>query len=266
MSARKSRAIETEKAEGERWSFQPRELERRPERLAYRDVPEAQQLEAGFRGRTSSDRVLGLPRVEGFERSGVISNEEVREFILSSFPERHANNVTMDVVKYSDQYEGDGHSTELGHRSSYELVEGTNIVHKDIVINRETEGGCLDADSVKSTLAHEVGHHAYWMDLSAEERGEWGQISGSRAAGECVSEYARTSEGEDFAESYMTYVLDPKGLESVSAERYRFMRDCVFGGREYQQREAGESESDLLIETVQDRMEDSVKDLLEVES
>jgi len=49
-----------------------------------------------------------------------------------------------------------------------------------------------------------------------------------------VSEYAKTNQFEDFAESYMTYIRDPETLLFASPEKYQFMRDEVFFGREYE--------------------------------
>jgi hypothetical protein len=48
-----------------------------------------------------------------------------------------------------------------------------------------------------------------------------------------VSDYARTDELEDFAESYMFYVRDPAVLRQASPEKYEFLRLELFAGREY---------------------------------
>lgn len=45
-----------------------------------------------------------------------------------------------------------------------------------------------------------------------------------------VSDYARTDDREDFAESVEFYWLAPDELRRVSPAKYRFMRDVVFGG------------------------------------
>jgi hypothetical protein len=59
-------------------------------------------MEKQFREKTESQRVLGLPRVEGFEKSGVMTNDEVRDYLKDTFPERHVNNITTESVRYSD--------------------------------------------------------------------------------------------------------------------------------------------------------------------
>jgi hypothetical protein len=48
-----------------------------------------------------------------------------------------------------------------------------------------------------------------------------------------VSDYARTNEYEDFAESYLAYVRWPQTLLTFSPVKYEFMRAEVFLGKEY---------------------------------
>lgn len=50
-----------------------------------------------------------------------------------------------------------------------------------------------------------------------------------------VSKYAKTSPGEDFAESYTLYRFDPNLLKQISPERYQFMKVQVFKNIEYDQ-------------------------------
>ena len=52
-------------------------------------------------------------------------------------------------------------------------------------------------------------------------------------SGGFVSEYARTNQYEDFAESYKAYVRDPELLQFMNPEKYVFMRDEVCVGQEY---------------------------------
>ena len=67
-----------------------------------------------------------------------------------------------------------------------------------------------------------------WNDLHAESMVQYNEEGTG-----FVSDYARTNQSEDFAESYAAYIRDPEGLAFQSQEKYDFMRDYVFGGREY---------------------------------
>ena len=171
------------------------------------------------------------PRVEGFESSGVMSNEEVKQY-LKTFPEMHVNNITMESVRYNDQYVGDNQAVELGHWENREVVEGLDVHDKNIVINRQSRYGCDDVQSMKETIAHEVGHHVFRVNLKKETdlKKDWEAISGDRPADKCVSEYARTSASEDFAESYLHYVLYPGDLQRINPEKHDFMKRHVFKG------------------------------------
>jgi Mlc titration factor MtfA (ptsG expression regulator) len=192
-------------------------------------------MEQRFREQTEPQRVLGLPRVEGFEKSGVSSNAEVRQYLLDTFPERHVNNITMESVRYRDEVVSgkEKDSVELGHRDKREVVPGTMVFNKEIVINRQTADGNPDPAELRNTLAHEVGHQVYDAYLPGEHQETWRALSGERPADQCVSPYAQTNPHEDFAESYMAYVRDPWDLKEASPDKYDFLRNKVFGGREY---------------------------------
>lgn len=233
MTTSRSREMETEKSERRSGPFRPREMEKYPERLKYKEISQSRQMEARFREKTESRRVLGLPRVEGFDKSGVTSNQEVREYLKKEFPERHVNNITMESVRYNDRLIKENGHVELAHWEKRELVRGTKVFNKEIVVNRQTPDGNIDKGTIKRDIAHEVGHQVHNMYLERGAQIKWLEISGDRPREKCVSDYACTNPGEDFAESYMTYVRDPESLKTASAEKYNYMRDRVFAGREY---------------------------------
>jgi len=104
----------------------------------------------------------------------------------------------------------------------------------------------LNRDRVYRTVAHEFGHVAQYSLLSsnrflAKARGTyfgtpgWTSISwtlaltkGLRSWNGFVSDYARTNDREDFAESVEFYWIAPDELQKVSPTKFRFMRDRVF--------------------------------------
>jgi len=239
-----TRAIEPEETRGpkepqaERRSLEPGELAKHPEQLHHREVPPDRGIEAELRRRNPTGRVLCLPPVEGFEKSGLMTNQEVRGYLEETFPEQHANNVTLDGVHYRDRFVGSEQAVELGHWQKEQVVEGLNIHHRDIVINPQSPEGNRDREALRDTIAHEVGHQVFREYLRAGDQADWRALSGDRPRPACVSDYAQTSEREDFAESYRAYVRDPEALRRVSSDKYDFLRDRVFAGREY--RSAGD--------------------------
>ena len=229
----KARSNQSEKGDSGLRRAHPGELQENIEQAEMKDVPVGRRLEQGFRDSREQRRIFAAPRVEGFEKSGVITNQEVRKYLEETFPDRHCNSVTMESVRYSDQYVGDTRKVELGHWSDTKPYPGMDIYNKDITINCQTRDGIVDRQELKSTIAHEVGHQVHKVYLEPTQWAEWTQLSGNRSAEKCVSEYARQDANEDFAETYMVYVRRPDALREVNPEKYSFMRDRVFDGREY---------------------------------
>jgi hypothetical protein len=94
-------------------------------------------------------------------------------------------------------------------------------------------GGALTADNIFDTLTHEIGHNVHYnMRVDNLKLANVWEALYHQDAG-FVSAYARTSEFEDFAESYMAYVRKPETLRSFSPVKYEFMRVEVFDSVEY---------------------------------
>ncbi|QDK36569.1 hypothetical protein [Bdellovibrio sp. NC01] len=102
------------------------------------------------------------------------------------------------------------------------------------------------------SIYHEFGHnwaalHSNSMDVSPE----WLRVSGWESSeakkgqskhdldwrlhpgSKSVSIYAKTNPFEDFAESVSAYRYAPQRLKQVSAEKYKFVKDVVYGGIEF---------------------------------
>jgi hypothetical protein len=82
-------------------------------------------------------------------------------------------------------------------------------------------------------VTHEVGHNVHYnlrID-NLEVASQWTELHQQDAG--FVSDYARTNEYEDFAESYRVYVRQPELLQLYSPVKYEFMRLEVFAGQEY---------------------------------
>lgn len=85
-------------------------------------------------------------------------------------------------------------------------------------------------------FTHELGHRSSYLDKKDfDESDEWKRITGwqidsdrksynNRTTG-WVSEYAKTRPGEDYAETYALYRLNPSRLKQISPERYQFMKE-----------------------------------------
>lgn len=90
----------------------------------------------------------------------------------------------------------------------------------------------------QQTLFHELGHNMSLRFLSKESLKQWEMFSGWESTrngwrftpGACfISEYAKTSPGEDFAESVVAYRYGPEKLKSKCPQKYDFLHSHIFG-------------------------------------
>ena len=76
------------------------------------------------------------------------------------------------------------------------------------------------------TIVHEVGHHVHLYKMTDEGAAAWAAISKNGATAS-ISAYARTNQGEHFAEVYRAYMLGGdkrKKLKALEPQSYKFMR------------------------------------------
>ena len=166
-----------------------------------------------------------------FEGCTLLGNEQLAGYLNETLPPSHLEGCPC--------IEFDPHNYEFvnspGTLGFYEC--GSHAIH--IADETRFPGG---AEGVLDTVTHEVGHNAYaglietnpelaakWEALNAES---WQELLTDGAG--FVSDYATTNQYEDFAESYMAYVRDPEKLQILSPDKYAFLHDYVFAGREYQ--------------------------------
>lgn len=167
------------------------------------------------------------PEITGFEKSGVMSNEDVQRFIAEKIPPEHVNRANLPTIDYDDVYVAQPEGNVLGV-THLDPVTGEN----PITIYRQEPQGSFDRAQMEQTIAHEIGHNVH---LNLPKWHEWRRVSTADlyAGRDRVSDYAWNSMEDDFAESYAAYILDPEHLQDVSPAKYAFMRDHVFAGRIY---------------------------------
>lgn len=126
--------------------------------------------------------------------------------------------------------------------SATTVVEAGSISFGDALFRNNS------ARRVYMTVTHEFGHVAQYsitgknvagalIDVLARGTPQFTPISwtsplfnGIRSHNGFVSEYAKTNEREDFAESVEFYWLNPDELRRVSPGKFAFIRDRVFNG------------------------------------
>jgi hypothetical protein len=182
----------------------------------------------GF-GKETSELVCST-EVCGFENCEFISNKELADHLRETIPPSHLegcpsiefdpNHIVFVRSPFTlGFYECGSHAIHLGDESRFsDGIEG-----------------------MKDTIIHEIGHNAYdeFIESNPELNTQWETLNSESwqkyltdGTG-FVSSYARTDKYEDFSESYMTYVRDPERLQFFSPEKYIFLHDYIFAGREY---------------------------------
>ena len=78
-----------------------------------------------------------------------------------------------------------------------------------------------------ATVLHEVGHHVHLARLTGEAADRWAVYS-QRGIAARISAYARTNQGEHFAEAYRAYARGGRyraSLKALEPQAYAFMKD-----------------------------------------
>jgi hypothetical protein len=172
--------------------------------------------------------LVNYTEVGKFEASGLLSNQEVGNYLRETLPPSHLENCPS--IEYKSEY-CQGYPDALG---TFDRLNNEICIWGPV---ERFEG----AGEMLETVTHEVGHnvHENIMTQHPEVAEKWNQLNEqswetfAQDGTGFVSDYAQTNVYEDFAETYMTYVRDPEKLSFYSPEKYEFMRSEVFSGTTY---------------------------------
>jgi hypothetical protein len=108
------------------------------------------------------------------------------------------------------------------------VLVNSNILHTNLgkYSNKNKRiliGDMLDNRTLKKTLYHEIGHHLQRTGFGGYDHDKW--ISLSCNSEKYVSDYAKVSIYEDFAETYSCYLTDPEKLRKISIAKFNFIND-----------------------------------------
>ncbi len=169
-----------------------------------------------------------------FEDSGALSDDQVRQYLQQVIPPEHMNGCR-----------GIEYVPKLAQMNGGQIAGNIIPVYNTIYVYA-VEPPYLTANYLLDTLVHEIGHNRERNMLAQDAANQntneplklnrWSELhrQSKQARSGFVSDYAGTSQEEDFAESYRVYVREPNLLRLVNPAKYEFMRDQVFNGREYQ--------------------------------
>lgn len=100
-------------------------------------------------------------------------------------------------------------------------AKGIYLQHQRLVAIFDTSNPAV----FRHTLYHEIAHHVYFVVIGHGLKHAW--VTSICRKDSFVSEYAATNAAEDFAESYVNYLLHPEQLEAIPL-KHHFMQEYVF--------------------------------------
>lgn len=170
-----------------------------------------------------------IANVTGFDECKDYSNEAISDYISETIPPEHFTDCSSITYNPENPIFVNDHNV-LG-------VYNTQTHEIDIADENRFE----TRDEMLDTVVHEVGHNEYSHLETAkpEAINEWDKIHEAsvdqyeNTGFGFVSAYAQKDKYEDFAETYRTYIRNPELLQFMNEDKYTFMRDNVFDGREY---------------------------------
>ena len=195
--------------------------------MTYSSTEEINNLPTEISSETGTEytELVNCTEVSSFEDCEFTSTEEVGNYLREKIPLSHLENCPS--IKYESQ-------------PSETCPNALGFIYRH---SREIKicSICEGKEELLKTVTHEVGHNTHYniMSNNPELANKWIEINqasytqNSYDGTGFVSSYAMTNEREDFAESYASYITDPEKLIFYSPEKYEFMKNEVFYGREY---------------------------------
>lgn len=176
----------------------------------------------------NSVELVNFTEVGNFEASGLVSTEQVADYLRETLPPTHLEGCPS-ICYNSNACEGFPSALGTFDTRNHEINVWGPI--------EQFQG----KEDIFNTVTHEVGHnvHANIMAERPDIAERWSQLNNQswnnyRQDGTgFVSDYARTNVYEDFAETYAAFVRDPEKLQFYCPEKYEFMKQVVFAGHEY---------------------------------
>ena len=163
--------------------------------------------------------------VSNFENSELASTAEICEYINKNIPSEHL--IGCPQIEYNPE-------ASVFVNECPEALGAYDTRSGEIFINEHNslEG----SNGMLETITHEIGHNAHAnLEKEAPHLAEhWSKMYRESLVKDFfvgdgfVSEYAKTSQYEDFAECYANYVRNPEALAFLCPEKYAFMDQYVF--------------------------------------
>jgi len=157
--------------------------------------------------------------VSGLKDQQILSLDDVTQAI-DALPSRHLNGI--NELRFQEDHT---YVNEYGEEvlTTPKSTKGVFVQQDRIILMHHFD----DIAEFKHILYHEIGHHVFYRIITGTQRHHW--VTRIHPDSFVITRYAGRNASEDFAESYACFLLDPKQLLNLP-EKYRFLRDDIFGG------------------------------------
>lgn len=145
--------------------------------------------------------------------------------------EQHLRDLNLPVDSVKVNYDPEQYYT--AYDGSYAPAAATYDIQTSKITFYPATGGS-SAEELLAVLSHELGHQVWYESLADKQKEFWKDIyKRLKRTGRFITEYASTDVYEFFAECVAAYVHDAGTLKFVHPKVYMWLKDNLFGGREF---------------------------------
>jgi len=161
------------------------------------------------------DNVALNLKITDFGKQTTINVSEIVSHInrIPKFHLQKLNQILYDPERYTPKII-DGPSLEASTQGVYIQSHQLIIIFK-----------LHNLDQLLHVLFHEIGHHVYFKIITQQLKMRW--VKEICRNDKFITEYASRNAAEDFAETYVSYLLNPDKLKKIPL-KFNFMRKFVF--------------------------------------
>jgi len=170
----------------------------------------------------------GNLRISGFERSNVLTNEDVRS-LLELIPNRFLNGCPDIIFKNIIVFHPQSCKRMFGefHIGTGGSDLSSISVYNHQLLDRFDKSGYVRERlpfEMKQTIFHEIGHHVHdnFVKTDANLNKRWNGLHRD-SQNAFVSKYAKENQEEDFAETFQFQCLNPNLVTFLCNKKAEFM-------------------------------------------
>jgi hypothetical protein len=203
-----------------------------------------------------------------------MNGSHISNFNSSPWRKSELDTILLGLSDYPEGVLPTAEDRPLMHYKRGDQLQGGDKTIANAVIEIFDVWGQQSVEQQRTTITHEIGHviakltglddSEEWMNLSGWKKktkieGGFNMPVGiATKPNTLVSEYGKTNEWEDLAESVVAYRYNPALLKKASPEKYAMIKETIFDNVEYTSEESC-SKPDRLSKKIKLKTEEKIK-------